>query len=208
MTMSPTAGTDVDLQHYGLFDPTIQQCPWPYYAKMQSDAPVFAIPGTDFFLVTSYDLVSDISKDFRGWSNQFGNASIPVGKNLGQRLKALRDEMGGWPGVPTMLTADPPSQTRYRKLVAKAFHPKAINDLEPAIRAITTKLIDRFIERGRNGKGQIEFVSEFAVPLPVEVIARALNVPDDRLPDTNTFEYHPSFMLRGLQRLDVRFTAA
>jgi len=55
---------------------------------------------------------------------------------------------------------------------------KLIAELEPVIRAITVRLIDSWIDRG-----QIELVSDFAVPLPVEVIAHALNVPDDRLAD-------------------------
>ena len=81
---------DVDLQSYGLFDPQIQQCLWPYYSKMRTDAPVFAIPGTDYFLVTRYDLVSDISKSYDEWSSQFGNAAIPVGKGLGAQFRSPR----------------------------------------------------------------------------------------------------------------------
>jgi cytochrome P450 len=63
-------------------------------------------------------------------------------------------------------------------LVSRAFHPKVIAELEPTIREITVALIDSWIDKGR-----IEFVEEFGVPLPVRVIAKALNVPDDRLAD-------------------------
>jgi len=77
-----------------------------------------------------------------------------------------------------MLTADQPEHTRYRRLVSRAFHPKVISELEPTVRRITIDLIDSWIDKGR-----IEFVSEFGVPLPVRVIAKALNVPDDRLAD-------------------------
>jgi cytochrome P450 len=62
--------------------------------------------------------------------------------------------------------------------VSKAFTPKVVAELEPEIRAITTRLIDSWIADGR-----IEFVSQFGVPLPVEVIARALNVPESRMAD-------------------------
>jgi cytochrome P450 len=62
--------------------------------------------------------------------------------------------------------------------VSKAFTPKVIAELEPVIRAITTKLIDSWID-----SGSIEFVTQFAVPLPVEVIAHALNVPESRMAD-------------------------
>ena len=46
------------------------------------------------------------------------------------------------------------------------------------IRAIAIKLIDSWID-----SGSIEFVEQFGVPLPVEVIAHALNVPESRMAD-------------------------
>jgi cytochrome P450 len=84
----------------------------------------------------------------------------------------------GMPRVPTMLTADQPEHTRYRRMVAKAFHPAAIAELEPVIRRVAVASIDSWIDRG-----SIEFVRDFGVPLPVEVIAHALNVPDERMVD-------------------------
>jgi cytochrome P450 len=94
------------------------------------------------------------------------------------REKMIEVMADGYPRVPTMLTADMPEHTRYRRLVSKAFTPKVIAELEPVIRSITTRLIDSWIDSGR-----IEFVEQFGVPLPVEVIAHALNVPDSRLAD-------------------------
>ena len=61
----------------------------------------------------------------------------------------------GYPRVPTMLTADPPDHTRYRRLVTKAFTPKVIASMEPAIREITTRLLDactgQALDRARRG---------------------------------------------------------
>jgi cytochrome P450 len=69
--------------------------------------------------------------------------------------------------------------------VAKAFSPRAIADLEPEIRRITTELVDAIVAKAAasDGTATIEFVEEFGVPLPVQVIAKALNVPDERLAD-------------------------
>jgi cytochrome P450 len=120
--------------------------------------------------------VLEVLRDVETFSSAFGQTSMPLPAEDRERLAAAVAE--GYPRVPTMLTADPPDHTRYRRLVTKAFTPKSIAELEPAIRAITTRLIDGWIDRGA-----IEFVTEFAVPLPVEVIARALNVPDERLAD-------------------------
>ena len=81
-----------------------------------------------------------------------------------------------------MLTVDPPQHTRYRRLVSQAFTPKAIASLEPTIRELANQLIDQLISGTANGQS-LDFVELFAVPLPVAVIAKALNVPDDRLSD-------------------------
>ena len=171
---------DVDLKDYGLLDPAVQQCPHEYYARMRSDSPVFktSIGPMPIYLVTTYDLILKVVNDPATFSSNFGNTALPPSSDLARRLKEQRDELGGYAQVGTMLTIDPPAQTRYRKLVSKAFTPRAVAELEPVVRDITAALIDGFVD-----KGTIEFVSEFAVPLPVRVIAKALNVPDDRLDD-------------------------
>ncbi len=168
--------TDLDLRTFNPFDPQTLQCPWPHYAKMRAEEPVFHIESLGMYFVTRHDLVSEVIRDVTTYSSLFGNTSMPLPAEA--RAKMMEVLAEGYPRVPTMLTADPPAHTRYRRLVSKAFTPRAIAELEPVIRAITTRLIDSWIETGT-----IEFVTQFGVPLPVEVIAKALNVPDDRLVD-------------------------
>ena len=168
--------TDLDLRTFNPFDPQTLQCPWPHYAKMRAEEPVLHIESLGMYFVTRHDLVSEVIRDVTTYSSLFGNTSMPLPAEA--RAKMMEVLAEGYPRVPTMLTADPPTHTRYRRLVSKAFTPRAIAELEPVIRAITTRLIDSWIETGT-----IEFVTQFGVPLPVEVIAKALNVPDDRLVD-------------------------
>ena len=179
---SPTADT-VDLADFGLFDPAVQQCPHVYYARMQQDAPVFqaAIPGGSLHLITRHEDVLEVVRDTETFSSRF-DTSGGISSELATRMKELYETEGGYDRIGTMLTVDPPDHTRYRRLVAKAFTPKVINDLEPAIRAITAGLIDDLLDRAAAGD-PVEFVETFAVPLPVTAIAKALNVPDDRLAD-------------------------
>jgi cytochrome P450 len=104
----------------------------------------------------------------RNFSSQGANTpTLPTG--------AVRDEMfailsKGFPPVNTMLTADPPLQTRYRKTVGRAFSTRRILSLEPRIREICRDLISRWPARGR-----VPFHDEFAVLFPVRVISHALN---------------------------------
>jgi cytochrome P450 len=77
-----------------------------------------------------------------------------------------------------MLDNDPPDQSRMRMLVTRAFTPKVIATLRPSAVETCDRSIDSFI-----GKREIEFMREYAVPLPIAVITKALNMPSDRAHD-------------------------
>jgi cytochrome P450 len=169
-----------DLATFNPFDPATLQCPFPHYAQMREEQPVIYIAAMDMYLVTRHDLVLQVIRDVETYSSRFGRASLPLPDEARDRMAAVVAE--GWPRVPTMLTADMPDHTRYRRLISKAFTPRVIAELEPVIRRISTRLIDAWFD-AEIDSGSIEFVEQFGVPLPVEVIAYALNVPDDRLAD-------------------------
>jgi cytochrome P450 len=78
----------------------------------------------------------------------------------------------GWAVTNTMLTADPPAHTRYRKLSAKAFAYKRVEGMAAYVAQTTNDLIDTFI-----ADGACEFKSAFANHLPMTVIADSLGVP-------------------------------
>ena len=164
------------LASFNPFDPTTLQCPFPHYATMREQAPVLFVEQVGVYMVTRHDLVMEVLRDPQTYSSLFGGAGMPLPADDRRKLAEVMAE--GMPRVPTMLTADQPEHTRYRRLVAKAFHPAAIAALEPVIRRVATAAIDPWIDRG-----SIEFVRDFGVPLPVEVIAHALNVPDERMAD-------------------------
>ncbi len=183
-SQSEAAQDSVDLEDFGLFDPAVQQCPHAYYARMQQEAPVFeaAAPGAPLHLVTRHADVLEVILDTKTFSSRFDTGGLLPDSDYARRLKELYEEEGGYEKVGTMLTVDPPDHTRYRRLVSKAFTPRVIAALEPTIRAIATGLIDDLLAATANGE-VVDFVEAFAVPLPVTVIAKALNVPDDRLAD-------------------------
>jgi cytochrome P450 len=171
------AGDSVgDLASFDPFDRETLQCPFPHYARMRAEAPVLHVDRLGMYVVARHDLVLEVLRDQRTYSSSFGAVSVPLPREQRQRLADVHAE--GYPRVSTMLTADQPGHTRYRRLVSKAFTPRVIAALEPEIRRIAAELIESWIDRP-----SIEFVSEFAVPLPVRVIARVLDVPDDRLDD-------------------------
>ena len=178
------SSSESDLDDFNLFDPEIQQCPHTYYAKMQKKPGVYETDalGTPIYLVTKYEDVAACAMNTSAFSSRFDVGSMEGNSEYARRAQELYEQEGGFDRVGTMLTVDPPEHTRYRRLVSQAFTPKAIAALEPTIRELADQLIDQLISGTATGQS-LDFVELFAVPLPVAVIAKALNVPDDRLGD-------------------------
>ena len=181
---APLKSSESDLEDFSLFDSEIQQCPHRYYAKMQSEQGAFETDalGTPIYLVTRYEDVAACAMNTSAFSSRFDAGSMEGNSEYARRAQELYEQEGGFDRVGTMLTVDPPEHTRYRRLVSQAFTPKAIAALEPTIRELAGRLIDQLISGTATGQS-LDFVELFAVPLPVAVIAKALNVPDDRLGD-------------------------
>jgi cytochrome P450 len=172
--MSATA--DVHLDDYNPFDPRTQQDPYPWYRAMCRHAPVFRQPGTETYFVTRHDLIIPILRDPTTFSNRFDYPSEPAPPEIADEMGAIQEQ--GWPRVPILFTEDPPIHTRQRRLVSAALSLRRVEALEPLVRARSVELVDAFLDAGR-----VEFVSQFAVPLPIWVIAKILNVSTERMDD-------------------------
>jgi cytochrome P450 len=78
----------------------------------------------------------------------------------------------------SLIGSDPPEHTRLRNIVSRGFTPRRITALEPRIREIALGLVERFAARGA-----CDLVTDYAVPLPVMVIAELLGVDPERHAD-------------------------
>jgi cytochrome P450 len=166
------------LSDYNFFDSEVLVCPYEFYKLAQEQAPVMELPSSKtnakLFLVTRYELVIEVLKDTKLFSSNF--STLLAGKEEhDEELQKIYAK--GWPAMNTLLTADPPEHERFRALVNKAFSSSRINKMHDLIEQIVDELIDSFIARSK-----CEFVSEFAVPLPIKVIAQQLGVPQADLP--------------------------
>lgn len=164
-------------------DDDVVQCPYPHYRKMRDEAPVLEMDGATLgrhgervFAVSRHEDVKRILHDPVTFSSEFGSSAANVSPELRARMKEVYAK--GWPNVSTMLTEDPPSHTRYRRLVSLAFTPRRVARLEPDIHRICEELVDGF-----DGASRVDFLEKFAVPLPVAAVATILQVPDTRRAD-------------------------
>ncbi len=147
-------------------DPEVMQNPFPLYQWAHANAPVLEMPGTGIKVVMRYDLCAEATGRVEEFSNNFTGT---LTGSLAEDPEVSAILAKGWPQVDTLLTADPPVHTRFRKLVNLAFSGPRVNALEDGIRAKVNRLIDGFIDRG-----ECEFVADFAVGLPVQVICEQL----------------------------------
>jgi cytochrome P450 len=82
-------------------------------------------------------------------------------------MEAVRSVLRHW-----TVYRDPPDHTRLRALLGHSFTPRRLQALQPRVQAIVDQLLDRC-----EGRGVIDFIAEFAFPLPATVIAVMLGVP-------------------------------
>lgn len=165
------------------FDPAFIACPFPAYQALRRSGGVSYVDrGKGFWLVTRHDLVKQVVTDPQRFSSQSGplGSTLPS-PELQARMRAVAPH-GRRGDVPTLLTLDPPAHTRNRRLISRAFTPASVRRYEEWTRRVCRSLIDAMAARAHQGR-PVDFVADFAVPLPVSVIAHALDVPHDRVED-------------------------
>ena len=152
-----------------LRDPQLKANPYGLYASLRREAPVCHARGVTryFWLVTRYDDVVFVLKD-----NQFAASrkNAPVaGRSLIEKL--IFGIYG--PLLTNMLGSDEPDHGRLRGLVHQAFTMRRVEDLRARIEALTNEYLDRV-----GCQREWDIISDYALPLPMTIIAEMLGVPD------------------------------
>jgi cytochrome P450 len=150
-----------------LATPEGQADPYPLYARMHSEA---RVSRTAFgpYVVSGYGECQAVLRDphlGRGVGIEDTSTGV-FGDNGGRRGQFFEA------GSHNMLLADPPDHTRLRRLVSRSFTASKVEQLRPAVHALVTDLLGDMAE-----KGSVEFMRDFALPLPMAVIGELVGVP-------------------------------
>lgn len=133
------------------FSEEVRRNPYPMFEQIRPGSPVLHNPAADLWMVFDYDGVKRALTDHES----FSSAATPGGAT------------SQW-----LIFVDPPRHTRLRALISRAFTARAVADLEPRIRELSAQLLDPLMDRE-----EIDLVADYAVPLPLKVIAEMLGAP-------------------------------
>jgi len=146
------------------FSPEFVRNPYPSFHRLRADEPMHKSM-LGFWVASRYEDVAKILKDRRCGKGFVERTKQRYGPNAMD--EPIFASMRHW-----MLVQDPPDHSRLRGLVAKAFTARQVESWRPRIRALVSELLDSVEERG-----EMDFIRDFAYPLPFNVICDILGIP-------------------------------
>lgn len=151
-----SAGVDVGDR---LFGAELVDDPYPFYARLRADAPVWPVPRTHAFFVSTWDLVAEAAGRYDDFSNHFRHS-----------LYAEEDGSVGVmafdAGTDVFAGADPPDHTAHRRLFFPELLQKKLGGLEGVVTALADELLDPLLA---DGGGDV--TTALANVLPLQVVA-------------------------------------
>lgn len=136
----------------GLFRPEQVSDPFPLYDRWREQSPVQTDDGS--WLVLGYTEVMEALSDHRTFSSDLSHTSNPV--------------LAKTP----IIFEDPPAHTRHRALVQRSFTPSRIRAMTPWVQETVDRLVSCL------PVGESDMIAALCDPLPVQVIAQLLGVPE------------------------------
>jgi cytochrome P450 len=137
------------------------ESPFPYYARLQAEAPVKRLADGTYFL-TRYADVEFVYKNPKIFSSD--------------KKREFGVKFGAAPlfehHTTSLVFNDPPLHTRVRRLINGSLTPRAVGEIQPELE----KLLDRLID-AMAAKKSVDLIEDFAAAIPIEVIGNLLGVP-------------------------------
>jgi cytochrome P450 len=162
-------------------DRAIHDDPYPYYDWLRQQSPVWQEPRYGVFMVTGYEEAVAVYNEGATFSScntvagPFVKFSVPVeGDDISEIIEQYRDELPFSDQLPSF---DPPKHTAHRALMMRLITPKRLKENEDFMWRLADRQIDEFF-----AKRECEFISEYAGPFTLLVIADLEGVPESDFP--------------------------
>ena len=147
VTCRPSQIPDFDILDGRFYDD-----PWETYRWLRNNAPIFWDQKSRLWLASKHEDVSHISRHPELYCNRFG---------VRPRIAAPM----------SIITMDDPEHATKRRLINRGLTPRMVSKLEAHVRDLANQIIDEIGE-----KGECDFVEDFAIHVPLIVIAELLGL--------------------------------
>ncbi len=178
---------------YRPFDEAVRHDPFPYYARLRAEHPIYRSDDPEAWVISRYDDVLHVLKNTDVFSS---DAMTTVMMGIDPRAMmdpsidplAIENMMALADAMPfpveemarsrNLIASDPPQHDALRPIVNRGFTPRRIIAWEARIR----ELVASCMERVRSGDG-CDIIADVAVPVPVIVVSEMLGVEAERRAD-------------------------
>lgn len=150
--------------HFDPFSEEYYENPYEIYRWLREEAPIYHNEELGFWAVSRYDDCVEAHRDVTTYTSTRG---LTLDQLRSAEFGSIVEQ------VNSMIMMDPPMHHRMRRLVSKAFTPRAIASWEPVVVDVVTRILDDLADRDA-----FDAVVDFAGPFPIEVIAAIVGIPE------------------------------
>ena len=155
------AGRTDTVVYYDPYDVGITADPYPTYARLREEAPIYYNDRYDFWALSRHP---DVEKALSNWE-VFSNQRSDI-------LELMKSDFDMPKGV--MMFEDPPVHTMLRGLMSRVFTPRRMAEIEDQIRQFCIRCLDPLA-----GSDGFDIIAELASMMPMRVIGMLMGIPED-----------------------------
>jgi cytochrome P450 len=159
---------------FDAYDPGFLEDPYPTYARLRRETPVFFDESWGLTFVANHSDVDAILKDRRRFGRDFRHRLEVDQVDSELHARIYPSQWPTWTSYirDSFIDLEPPRHTRLRRLVSQAFTRRSSESFRARLEEEADRLLDRALE-----EGEVEVISEFATPIPVRMIADLMGIP-------------------------------
>jgi cytochrome P450 len=177
------------LRPFNPFDPRRFEDPYPLFTELRQHGPVYYHPRLRSWLVSGHAECEAVLRADGSVDRSLMIEHLAPYRELDPDVQDIVNSM--------MLVSDPPDHTRLRRLVNRAFTPRAMARLEPEVHKVANDLLDPLV-----GRDRLEVMADYASQLPIYVIGELLGLPAEQRPRLKELSDTVALLVEPLQGFD------
>ena len=155
--------------HYSPYDHAVQEDPYPVYAALRNQAPVYRNAQLGFWALSRHADVAAAFRDHEVFSGGGPDPGDPLEHSGNSHPPGERDAHR----TGSLVSMKPERHAQLRTVISRSFTPRRAARLEPLITDLAIRYLEPLLARGT-----FDFITDLAEPLPLDVISELTGVPE------------------------------